>query len=175
MEATLTKPKCKRCNGELSEDLKRKCLVCLTCYPNALNPPIAPLPVKDTKKYLDVKMTEEMVREICRDEMRNWHVQEPPVTAEETEVLTATEAIEQMKLDKKPEEDTGARARPDPGGFDEMTPAQVKAAREGRLDDEPLDWRAEAKKLGVPLNKPTGGARKKIEVLADIKAKNEAV
>jgi hypothetical protein len=33
-----------------------------------------------------------------------------------------------------------------------------------------MDWRAKAKKLGIPLAKETGGARKKVDVLADIKS-----
>jgi hypothetical protein len=33
-----------------------------------------------------------------------------------------------------------------------------------------LDWRAEAKKLGISLSQETGGARKKVDVLADIKS-----
>ena len=35
----------------------------------------------------------------------------------------------------------------------------------------PTDWRQQAKDLGIILTKPTGGARKKIDVLAEIQAK----
>lgn len=33
------------------------------------------------------------------------------------------------------------------------------------------DWRAQAKELDIPLNKETGGSRKKIDVLDEIEAK----
>ncbi len=38
-------------------------------------------------------------------------------------------------------------------------------------DNPPKGWRAQAKELGVPLNKETGGSRKKIDVLKDIEDK----
>jgi hypothetical protein len=45
------------------------------------------------------------------------------------------------------------------------------------VDEQPeaveKSWREQAKELGVPLSQETGGARKKVDVLADIAAKLE--
>ena len=93
MDRVNTKTHCRYCQTELSYDEERNCKICLTC-----NPPrqeIAP-PPKSKKNFIDVKVTEERVREIfkellsgdavreiVRDELENWHIQKPPVTKEE--------------------------------------------------------------------------------------------
>ena len=90
MDRVNTKTHCRYCQTELSYDEERNCKICLTC-----NPPkqeIAP-PPKSKKNFIDVKLTEERVREIfkellsgdavreiVRDELENWHIQKPPVT-----------------------------------------------------------------------------------------------
>jgi hypothetical protein len=110
----------------LTFDKKRQCKVCLACHPpQSATPP----PPKEKKKYLDVKMTEGQVIEIIKDvvpdmireELENWHIQRPPVTKKEIKT-----------------------------------------------------WRQEAKEMGVPLNKKTGGMRKKVDVLAEIELKKGA-
>jgi len=51
--------------------------------------------------------------------------------------------------------------------FDDMMIAH-QAAMEVKPE---LTWRDEAKELGVPLTKEAGGARKKVDVIADIAKK----
>ena len=85
------KPICKtvNCKQELTFLEEQGCWRCLVCNPlpkkNSVPPP-------EKKKYLDVAMTESMVREIVRDELENWHIQRPPVTKEGVvEMLDATD------------------------------------------------------------------------------------
>ena len=120
---------CVTCGAELTIDKKRGCKVCRLCHPE---PVAAPVPPPKAKAFLDVKLTEkrvsELIREIVpdmiREELENWHVQKPPVTKKEIKELT---------------------------------------------------WRQEAKVLGIPLHKTTGGGvRKKVDVLADIELRKGA-
>ena len=84
---------CVTCAAELTIDKKRGCKVCRLCHPE---PVAAPAPPPKAKAFLDVKLTEkrvsELIREIVpdmiREELENWHVQKPPVTKEEIEKLT---------------------------------------------------------------------------------------
>lgn len=57
----------------------------------------------------------------------------------------------------------------------------TRPVMEGQVDDVPIgalggtesepNWRQQAKQFGIPLNKETGGSRKKEDVLTDIVAK----
>lgn len=97
-------PKCKTqaCKRPLTWVERTGCWRCLIC-----NPITEPKKTEERKKkYIGVAMTEEMVieiikeqigsakkdedeiREIVRDELADWHVQKPPVTA--TEIAEAT-------------------------------------------------------------------------------------
>lgn len=140
METATNAPICKTqvCKRPLTYLEESKCWRCLICNPI---PKAKPSPEEKTK-YLDVKVTEERVREIIKeqglgeerireivqDELMNWHIQKPSVGN-----ITVTES-----------------------GVAEIEPVET--------------WRQKAKRLGVRLMKePKGtGARTKEEVLADI-------
>ncbi len=152
--------KCRRCDTKLVEDPKRGCSVCLKCYPNALKAQPIPLPKKQENKRVGMAMTDEMVREIVRDELSK--------TGRKMETRTASEVVED-------------------DDFGEMTATEVAEARKGNTEIKELtateviaemditdNYRAHAKALGIPLNQPTGGARKKIDVLADIAEKTKS-
>ena len=133
----------------------QNCWRCLVCNPIRETKPTEKL----KKKYIDVTITDKMVREIVKeelqslskdtideekireivmDEMANWHIQKPPATRDEI-----TEAV-------------GAG-----GGQTEVIEPTVITGP---------TWRQRAKELSVPLNKETGGSRLKVDVLADIEA-----
>ncbi len=84
---------CVTCAAELTIDKKRGCKVCRLCHPE---PVAAPTPPPKPKAFLDVKLTEkrvseliaEIVPDMIREELENWHVQKPPVTKEEVKKLT---------------------------------------------------------------------------------------
>ena len=91
-ETVTNAPICKtvNCKKELTYLEDAKCWRCLVCNPL----PKAKPAVESKTKYLDVKVTEERVREIfteqeerireiVRDELENWYIQRPPVTREE--------------------------------------------------------------------------------------------
>lgn len=82
----MTKPICKTvtCKKELTFLDDSKCWRCLICNPL---PKEEPAPPKEKKPFLDVHITEERVREIVRDELENWHIQKPPVTAVEAKKI----------------------------------------------------------------------------------------
>ena len=139
--------KCKRPLTRLGPP--QNCWRCLVCNPIAETAPT----VKKRQKYIDVTLTEEMVREIIKeefgsvstgideekireivqDELANWHIQKPSVTRDEiAETIAPSSAVEPT-------------------------------------------WRQRAKELGVPLHKePAGsGMRKKEDVLADMERLGE--
>lgn len=74
--------KCRLCKGELTRDEERGCFRCLLCNPIQAKPVEQP---KDEGNYVDTgtKWTEEKIRALIRDELENWHIQKPPVTAKE--------------------------------------------------------------------------------------------
>ncbi len=148
MTETLTAPKqlCRRCNGELAYDEKRNCKFCPICYPPNRK---QPAPIKEEKKYLDVKLTEkraeeiaaklikELVPDMIREELENWHIPEPSVKRNEINELTSTN----------------------------------NAPVEPKVDEE--TWLQKAKRLSVPTHyevdgSRAGGMRKKADILADI-------
>jgi len=110
---------------------------------------------KPERKYIDITLTEKRVREIIeeslgedkireiiQDELADWHIQKPPVTAGQI-VSDLAEAV-------------GV------GGENVHISVQVP---------KPETWLQKAKRLGVPTHQETGGMRKKVDVLADITAK----
>lgn len=135
--------KCKYCNTELTRDEKRNCLVCLAC-----NPPqqTKPEPPKEEAKYLDVKLTEERVREIVKDELENWCISNPSTTKEDIESQAA--------------EDLDSAVQ---------TQSDADAATSVADTASTVNWRAQAKALGIPLFQ-----RKKEDVLADIAKKTKS-
>ena len=142
--------KCKRPLTRLGPP--QNCWRCLVCNPIAKTAPT----VKKRNKYIDVTLTEDMVREIIKeermtlgemttplgedqireivqDELANWHIQKPPVTRDEiAETIAPSSTVEPT-------------------------------------------WRQRAKELGVPLHKePAGsGMRKKEDVLSDMERLGE--
>ena len=95
-------PNYEKCATELTENFKGTgCKRCLTC-----NPETAYVPPKDREsKYVDIKMTDEKVQELVeesidkivpdmiREVLENWHIQRPPVTAEEIAEATGGEEV----------------------------------------------------------------------------------
>ncbi len=151
--------KCKRCGNELTKDEERGCMECLACYPKNR---VVPVQEKEKKTYLDVipnevrvaemiaeqvKIDEKRIREIVVDELENWHIQKPPVTRDDYNALI------------------------DPPLREEFNQSRNLTASESVVAVTNMTWRQEAKALGIRLSQPTGGARKKVDVLADIKAR----
>jgi hypothetical protein len=105
---------CKRCKAELVRDKERNCWYCPVCHPDPN--PKAP-PVEEPKsKLIDVKFTEQQIREIVRDELENWHIHKPPVTRGEIEVAAAQliangEVISEIKEASENPNDWRRRAR----------------------------------------------------------------
>lgn len=142
------------CGAELTK-METGCLRCLKCKP-IVEPP---KPKEDESKYVDVPWTpkrildaiEDTVRRWIQDELENWH----KMTTVHTEKMdmTLTEV---------------ATNRDD-----------VVVAGGGEIPDDveipltPPKWTDQAKELGIPLNKETGGRRKKDDVLKDIEDKLE--
>ncbi len=160
MDRVNTKTHCRYCTEELTIDKKRNCKVCLNCNPPRAN--VAP-PPKSKNNFIDVKVTEERVREIFKelfsgeavrlivqDELENWHIQKPPVTKSEIQMQD-----EKILASDKP------------------ISATVEANKEipetygvGDIDVAVDNWRAKAKELGIPLFQRT-----KKDVLKDIEEK----
>ena len=81
------------CKRELTWLEDTKCWRCLVCNP------LTPVgrTVEPEKKYIDVKLTEARVREICRDELENWHIQKPPVEVKEIDLALRSDWRQQAK------------------------------------------------------------------------------
>lgn len=155
-QTTASHQLCRRCNGKLAFDDKRKCSFCPICYPPNR---IQPTPVKQDKQFLDVKVTEKRVIEliqeyvppIVRRELENWHIQKPPVTVEELK-----------------EEVKGLVNNLDLGSDTNNVPT------------EPIQetFLEKAKRMGIATHYEvdgvmSGGMRKKVDIMADI-AKQES-
>lgn len=141
MEKVNPRTHCNHCRGKLTKDEKRGCMICRVCHPESGDKPLLP---QKKPKLLDVKFTEEQIRDIIKDEMmgskfdeeqirdivrdelENWHIQKPSVAKDEAKELTAS------------------------------------------LTDPPrdFDWRKQAKELGI-----NSFGRKKAEVLEEIAKK----
>lgn len=135
-----TKPICKTvtCKKELTYLKESGCWRCLICNPL---PKEKPAPPKEKKPFLDVHITEARAREIVRDELENWHIQKPSVTKEEVKTYTDMDIP--------------------------STTINLETAGD-IVEIKELTWRQQAKDLGISLMQPTGGVRKKADVLADI-------
>lgn len=161
-ETVTNAPICKTqlCKRPLTYLEDSKCWRCLICNPLPKDVP----KFKEVKKFLDVAMTEERVkeilteqviageeriREIVQDELENWHIQKPTVTKTETDNT--------VKLLNKIVDPPLSNARID---------GAVESGELITREPEPLNWRQEAKELGIPLFQ-----RKKADVLAEIDAK----
>ena len=146
---------CKACKTELTsikKDGKHDCYRCLTCKPYPKKAPPAPKP---EDRSIDVRLTEARVREIVRDEIENWCLQRPPVSRAEIESVIN----EVINTGIVPDTAQSVSHEPIQCVVESNEPIQVQ-----------VSWREQAKALGIPLAKETGGARKKINVLADIEA-----
>lgn len=137
-------------------------MVCPNCSPKQRGKPIPP---KEEKKYLDVKVTEkrvseiideklaeqvevgeERVREIVRDELENWHIQKPLVTGEEI-------------IDASPHATATSNSNAD---------VPIETAENPVETVEEMNWRQRAKELGIELYH-----KKKVDVLAEIAEKTK--
>ncbi len=154
--------KCKRCGNELTEDKERGCMECLVCYPKNR---VVPVQEEEKKTYLDVIPNEvrvaEMIANAGKDGVLNRH--------ELTEIM-----IESIREIVRDELENWHIQKP-PVTRDEIRDTDLTASESTELQAvvavTNMTWRQEAKALGIRLSQPTGGARKKVDVLAEIKAR----
>lgn len=168
--------KCKRPLTKLGPP--QNCWRCLVC-----NPIVEVKPTERRKKeYVDVTMTEKMVREIIKeefqsvdeekireiiqDEMADWHIQKPPVTAKEVIALLSDTELAKLRKGDEIVEATGA------GG--ETRVFKVGDGIDKVVTIKSETWLQKAKRLGVRThNEGTGGMRKKVEIVADMERLGE--
>ncbi len=162
---------CTRCRTALVFDTERSCSYCPRCNP----PQKKAVKVKEKeRRYVDVRMTEKRVREIIeemvdelvpdmiREELENWHIRKPPVTREDVKELTLGEQhVQEILTEQRKNEST------------ELT--QDEKVEDRMQKGQHVNWRSMAKELGIPLSQPTGGARKKVDVIKDIEKELSAV
>lgn len=162
-----TKTHCSYCGGELSWIKKTEdsgCRRCLNCHPIKETKPEQP---KEKPKLLDVKFTEMQIREIVRNELENWHIHKPPVTRDEiAEATSGSTALTPLGQQAQREGPTVAKIQE----FVKENPLQEQKGTiaipvNPELAANP-NWRAQAKKLGIPLFQ-----RKKEDVLKDIESR----
>ena len=80
--------------------------------------------------------------------------------------------VEHKYLDNKPTEDRVIAMIKD------IVPGMIRAELENwhnPKEDTEVNWRDQARSLGISLNQESGGSRKKADVLADIAAKTEDI
>ena len=157
MTEVIEKPRCKTaiCKRELTFLEKQGCWRCLICNPI---PKKKPVEEESREKYIDVPLTPEeegRIRAIVKDEIANWHV--PKDVDDDLLPMTASEVADEV---------TASKARRERIKVNQHEKAMADAP-EVEQDKHP-NWRAEAKELGIPLAKETGGARFKKDVIADI-------
>ena len=142
-------PNFEKCGTELTE-MAIGCKRCLKCNP--MTKYVAP--VKKVRRDVDLPWTDERVIEVIdrvvpdmiRETLENWHIQKPSVTVDEVKDITAL----------VPSLDANVINR---------------AIESHSREVSNKNWRQQAKELGIPLSQPTGGARKKVDVLKDIEDK----
>ena len=148
-------PICKTqiCKKPLTWMEKGQCWRCLRCNPIQKSVPtevpeskyvdVKP-DINKVQEMIDVAISEDRIREIVQDELANWHIQKPLITISEKDEINVIE---------KPIFTTTSNDIP-------IEPEVVEET-----------WRQKARRLGVKThNDHTGGARKKIDVLAEVEA-----
>lgn len=134
--------KCRKCTGELTRDEERGCYFCPVCNPVPTAPVIAEEP--EPNKRVDEPWTDKRIREIVQDELMNWHIKKPSVTASEIKATVG-----------------GGEANVNETVIKQDTP-------------KPETWRETAKRLEIPVyDKDKKCPRKKVDVLSDIEAKQK--
>lgn len=96
---------CRKCNGELTKDEKRNCFYCPVCNPLRVE---VPPEEKKEDNLVDVKMNRpeivklirDMVPELVQEELMNWHVQKPSVTASEAETIVEEVRADELAIKK---------------------------------------------------------------------------
>ena len=151
----------------------QNCWRCLVCNPITKTSKTGK-PKRD--KYIDVTITdamvreiikeeigsvsaglnEEQIREIVQDELANWHIQKPPATRDEiAETVSVSEGLQQY--DEKGKVTSSILT---------LTPV-TKPVKDWA-------WLQKAKSLGIRThNEGTGGMRKKVDILADMERLGE--
>lgn len=137
--------KCRYCKTETVWDEKGACWRCPKCHPPTDGKPTPP---KEKPKLLDIKFTEEQIRNIVRDELENWHIKKPAVTRDEVEKLTDKERLSKA-IEKSFMAKTAHKS-------DAMGPTEASVP----------NWRQQAKELGIKIF-----GKKKVDILAEIEAK----
>ena len=140
---------CKNCETKLTEmkngEGETTCLRCLNCHP--LTKYVAPAKKED--RYVDIPWTDERVIEVIDRVVPDM----------------IRETLENWHIQKPPVTKDEIE-KPTVPITDELL-NQVAV-----IQDTP-NWRARAKELGISLSQPTGGARKKVDVLAEIAEKTK--
>jgi hypothetical protein len=117
-----------------------------------------PKPKEDTTNYVDVPWTQERILDAIEDKVRSWIVDEL-----ENWHIMKTVHTEKMDLTVT-----------DVAAPDSIDKPKVVVAGGGEIPEgieiplTPPKWTDQAKELGIPLMKETGGRRKKDDVLQDI-------
>ena len=145
---------CSRCrlHSAYLYDEKRKCWYCPVCTP--LQKEVAKVKEKE-RHYVDVRLTEARVKKLIKETIAEI-VPEMIQDGVEKFYIPSTETDMAKKvLDKIIE---------DPTTYGHLLEPEI-------VYDKHKNWRSEAKELGIPLAQPTGGARKKVDVLKDIEEK----
>lgn len=139
--------KCPKCGEKVTYDEARGCYECLICYPKNR---VIPVQEEEKKVYIDVKPNEERVDAMINDAL-NMHIK---TDGERIREIVRDE-LENWHIQKPP-----------------MTVTEVDDATGDVIGEVEVNWRQQAKSLGIPLGKVGGvGARKKEDVMADIAAK----
>lgn len=163
IETQTNAPICKTqtCKRPLTYLEASKCWRCLICNPIPKN---VPKPKKE-KKFLDVAMTEKRVAEMIREAGKDGILSENTLTEIMKESIREIVQDELMNwhIPKPPvtkEEVNAVLSQPVFPDDGELVASKV----------EKIDWRQQAKELGIPLFH-----RKKEEVLAEIKEKTKEI
>ncbi len=143
-ETKTNAPICKTqtCLKPLTHLKESNCWRCLKCNPIPIYTPTE----QTRKKLVDAKMTTDEVRAIVKEEMAGLReiIQDELANWHiQKPPITKDEIVEAVGV----------------GGENIHISVQLP---------KPETWRQQAKELGIPLNKETGGSRKKVDVLADI-------
>lgn len=170
MNGTMTKvnPRthCVRCGAELSHIKESNCMRCLVCYPESTTPPVPPR----KKLFLDVKMTEERVVEMIKDVLEKGTIEHIALNdSARPETIVAEIGMERIREIIRDELENWHIQKP-PVTRDEIDTSTNNA--DIPIEPKPETWRQKARRMGVKThNDYTGGARKKVDVLAEMAAK----
>lgn len=149
-EVQTNAPICKTiiCKLPLTWMEKQRCWRCLKCNPL----PKDVLVPQKKKKFLDVKVTEEQVAKMIKEAI-------PDYLNEDKIREIVRDELENWHIQRPP------------ATRDEIAEALPPSS----AAPKPETWLQKAKRIGVQTHYPKGGMRKKVDVLADMEAKEKEV